>query len=134
MRLPLLPESCLLAALTIQGVSGLHLSSPPPHRDYQGLGAADEPTYTPCCDAQAAFQPTYSAQYYCGSSTVMNHTQADSPLLSDCEALLANVTGSPGYWTLTNWPSNNIMSPVLTNGTCQLIIGKMGNIPSQNAT
>ncbi|KAK8123737.1 hypothetical protein PG999_003655 [Apiospora kogelbergensis] len=112
----------------------MHLLPPPTPDFYPGKLVTATPDYTPCCGAQAAFQPTYTAQYYCGSSVVVNNTLGNSPLLSDCQALLANVTGSPGYWTLSNWPANNVMSPVLTNGTCQLTIGKMGNDVGQNAT
>ncbi|KAK8006904.1 hypothetical protein PG989_000894 [Apiospora arundinis] len=126
-----------LAALTAQGVKGLHAPSPNQHHVATPVAATPtpaDPQQTPPGGAQAGFQPTYQAQYYCGTSSLVNHTLGNSPLLADCQALLTNVTGSPGYWTLTQWPGDNVMSPMLTNGTCQLVIGKMGDDVNQNVT
>ncbi|KAK6837997.1 hypothetical protein PG987_006278 [Apiospora arundinis] len=90
-----------LAALTAQGVKGLHAPSPNQHHVATPVAATPtpaDPQQTPPGGAQAGFQPTYQAQYYCGTSSLVNHTLGNSPLLTDCQALLTNVTGSPGYW------------------------------------
>lgn len=126
---------CLMVALIAQAISSSHLSpaAHPLHRLYQQQQAALG-RRTPCCAAQAQFQPTYQAQYTCGPSTLVNHTQTNSPLLADCQMLLANVTGTPGYYNISHWPGDSVLSPFMTNNTCQLVVGKMGSDLSQNAT
>lgn len=119
-----------LVTLMTQAVSGLHLplSANALHRLYAPVQR------TPCCAAQSVFQPTYQAQYTCGPSTLVNHTQASSPLLADCRLLLANATGTPGYYNISHWPGDSVLSPFMTNNTCQLVVGKIGSDLGENAT
>ncbi|KAK8057439.1 hypothetical protein PG996_011376 [Apiospora saccharicola] len=129
------PRLYLAVALIAQAISGLHLplSANPFHRLYQHQ-AAPMVERTPCCAAQSVFQPTYKAQYTCGTSTLVNHTQTNSPLLADCQMLLQNVTGTPGYYNISHWPGDSVLSPFMTNNTCQLVVAKIGSDLSINAT
>ncbi|KAK8022540.1 hypothetical protein PG993_013307 [Apiospora rasikravindrae] len=136
MRLYSFQGACLFLALSTGVLSGGPLSSPSPVRDCSAAAAAAAAPgqENPCGGAQSHFQPTYTEQVYCGASTLVNHTLTDSPTLADCQALLVNTTGSPGYWTVSHWPGDSVLSPMLTNGTCQLVIGKIGEDLTQNAT
>ncbi|KAK7960735.1 hypothetical protein PG988_011949 [Apiospora saccharicola] len=119
------PRLYLAVALIAQAISGLHLplSANPFHRLYQHQAAP-----------MSVFQPTYKAQYTCGTSTLVNHTQTNSPLLADCQMLLQNVTGTPGYYNISHWPGDSVLSPFMTNNTCQLVVAKIGSDLSINAT
>ncbi|KAK8076240.1 hypothetical protein PG994_003512 [Apiospora phragmitis] len=128
------PGAYLLMALIMGGASSGYASSPSPPSNRIYLEEAAPEQEIPCCGAQVQFQATYDAQYYCGSTSLANHTLTNSPLLADCQAMLANATGMPGYWTLSHWPGDQVLSPMLTNGTCQLVVGKMGSDLGLNAT
>ncbi|KAK7918422.1 hypothetical protein PG985_010296 [Apiospora marii] len=103
----------LMAALIAQAISALHLplSSNPLPRLYQRETAVHLRAVDP--------RQPYPDRL---------------PLLADCQMLLANVTGTPGYYNISHWPGDSVLSPFMTNNTCQLVVAKMGSDLSQNAT
>ncbi|KAK7937749.1 uncharacterized protein PG986_014617 [Apiospora aurea] len=145
MRLVSSLGACLFLALTTGILGDGSLSSSPSSpsppappllsRHCQENAAAAAPGQEdPCGGAQVQFQGTYDKQIYCEPGLIFNTTQGTPPRLADCQALLRNATGMPGYWTASHWPGDSVASPMITNGTCQLTISKIGENLTQNAT